>query len=130
MKTAAPTMHSPFAAQKPKSSAPSSGHMNPFSKHPEPKSPKIVHKINVGRSVNGGFELEHQHSNFDHPSEQHQAPDGYGALTHMAKHMGIHDVEIKRKAAAQEERAEPPAERAREAATPGAEAAEEAGGEY
>ncbi len=125
------SMHSPFAKEPKRASTASSSLHNPFSKGPEPKSPKVLHKINVGRSANGGFEMQHQFSNFDHAPETQQAPDGHGMLTHIAKHMGIHDVDIQRKAAAQaEEKSEPPAERAREAAMPGAETAEEAGGDY
>ncbi len=75
-----------------------SGMHNPFQTEKK-KSPKILSTIEAGRSADGGFEMKHRFSGFEHDPETHSKPDGHAALKHMAKHMGINDVDITKKAA-------------------------------
>ena len=72
--------------------------MNPFSHSREPKKdPKVLAEITVGRAADGGFAMKHHFAGYQHEPEHHPAEDGHSMLKHMAKHMGIEDVEIKKK---------------------------------
>ena len=69
---------------------------NPFSGRK--MGPKVLESIQLKRSMDGGFQATHQHTNYDHPPEHHQFPKngGKGLLEHIVKHMGIEMAEEKK----------------------------------
>jgi len=68
---------------------------NPFSARK--MGPKVLESIQLKRSLDGGYQASHHHTNYDHPPEHHQFDKGAGKkfLDHIVQHMGIEMAEEK-----------------------------------